>query len=308
MVSDFIRDTFARHILFECRTADGVHTSPETAKHRHVWSNRAVPDQTSDGRVIRGSEVMRHLMVPVSSTCWWCQERPATTGEHKFKRTDLTHLMGNEEMLLWGDGDGNSRPIRGKSGVNRDRYQVIKFPKSMCERCNNVRSKPLDGAYELFAQSVANKWFSFADRLDLYRVFGADWKEQNLRLARYYAKHFGCRMVSTGIPVPPSLRAFLDGATDMPDAHLGLVTTDEVRGRLRVALSISEDYVESDKHRKRLVKCVLAAYLGPIGMRYEWQADGIEDRSQFFHHPRPVINDFTDHIAVTEGRPRAPRR
>lgn len=70
-----------------------------------------------------------HLRLEASGLCWWCQARTATTGEHKFKRSDLARLMGDDH-LIWGDGEGNSKEIRGKSGITRDRHGVVKFPKS----------------------------------------------------------------------------------------------------------------------------------------------------------------------------------
>ena len=45
-------------------------------------------------------------------------------------------------------------------------------------------------------------------------------------MAQYYAKHFGCRMVEVGLPVPDSLREFLSAGAPMADSHLGLVYND----------------------------------------------------------------------------------
>lgn len=267
-----------------------------------------MPEQTSDGRDIQGRETVEHLLIPPPQDCWWCGVRPASTGEHKFKRTDLIHLMSSDDSLIWGDGEGNSRSIRGKSGTTRDRYKVVKFPKSLCERCNNARSKSFDGAYDVYARRLPRGWLNLEGGINLRRIFGREWEEPSLHLARYYGKHFGCRMVRAGVPVPSSLRTFLDGDPDMADAHMALVTTDEVRGRLRTGLSISADYVEANRQKTGLVRCVLAAYIGPIGVRYEWKAEGILDRSQFFHYPCPIINDFKDDMSVFEGRPRPQRR
>lgn len=50
----------------------------------------------------------------------------------------------------------------------------------------------------------------------------------------------------------------------------------------------------------------MAAYVGSIGVRYEWQEEGIPHRSQFFHFPHPVINCFEDEQAVIDGRARRP--
>ena len=268
--------------------------------------NRAVSDRTSDGRPILGPEALTHLRVEHGSNCWWCRERVATTGEHKFKRTDLTRLMADGRPLLWGDTVGNTRDIRGRSGVARDRYGVIKFPKSLCERCNTRRSKPFDEAYDVYSHYVDRAWLRIMPGVDFRQVFGAEWETPTLNVARYYGKHFGCRMVRTGLPVPDSLRDFLDGATDMPDAHMALVTANSVHKLYRGGLSISPDYVEADKSMSRFVRYVLVAYVGSIGVRYEWREQGLPDRSQFFHFPHPVINPFKDEIAVIEGNTRRP--
>jgi len=263
-----------------------------------------MPDQTSDGRPILGPEAMEHLRVPTTGTCWWCQERPATTGEHKFKRTDMTRLMADGGRLLWGNDVGDTREIRGRSGVTRDRYGVVKFPKSLCEVCNNQRSKPFDNAYDVFARYVDRTRLWISPGVNFQQVFGTGWEPVTLNLARYYGKHFGCRMVRAGLPVPDSLREFLDGETDMPDAHMVLITTDSIHKRYKSGLSISPDFVEADKSVSRFVRYVLVAYVGSIGVRYEWREEALPERSQFFQYPYPVINRFVDEVAVFDGNTR----
>jgi len=247
---------------------------------------------------------MEHLRVPTTGTCWWCQERPATTGEHKFKRTDMTRLMADGGRLLWGNDVGDTREIRGRSGVTRDRYGVVKFPKSLCEVCNNQRSKPFDNAYDVFARYVDRTRLWISPGVNFQQVFGAGWEPVTLNLARYYGKHFGCRMVRAGLPVPDSLREFLDGETDMPDAHMVLITTDSIHKRYKSGLSISPDFVEADKSVSRFVRYVLVAYVGSIGVRYEWREEALPERSQFFQYPYPVINRFVDEVAVFDGNTR----
>lgn len=268
-----------------------------------------MPDRTSDGRSILGPEAMAHLKVRPTGICWWCRERPATTGEHKFKRTDLIDLMNGGDTLLWGDDAGKTREIRGKSGVTRDRYGVVKFPKSMCEPCNNRKSKPFDTAYEVYSRAVRGQ-LSLRTGVDFQQIFGPYWEEPTLDVARFYCKHFGCRMVADGVPVPHSLREFLDGATNMPDAHMVLVATDAVISRHGAGDSFSPNVVAADKTLSRFVRYVFVKYVGALGVRYEWRAldDPNWQRSQFFHHPHPAINHFADELAVHEGRTRESRR
>lgn len=213
-------------------------------------------DQTSDGRVILGPDALAHLRVSQDGSCWWCEKRPAVTGEHEFKRTDLARLMGDGGTLLWGERGRNTREIRGASGMTRDRYGVIKFPKSLCETCNNKRSKPFDNAYDTYSSYVSQTWLRIMPVVDFAQIFGRDWEEPTLSLARYYGRHFGCRMVRAGLPVPTSLREFLDGSTDMPDAHMALITTDTVHKAYKSGLSISPDYVETDRAMTRITTWV----------------------------------------------------
>jgi hypothetical protein len=254
----------------------------------------------------RDLERISHLLVPPSPTCWWCQTRPTTTGEHKFKRSDLARMMDDGSSIIWSDRGTSRREIRGASNVKRDRYGVLKFPKSLCEACNNKHSQPFDNAYDHFARFAERPLARIQPSVNFRRLYGADWNEPTLNLARYYAKHFGCRLVRSGVPVPQSLRDFLNGATDMPDAHLGLITTDTIHRNYGKGLYVSPDYALTDSAETRFEYCVLAAYVGPIGVRYHWQLDGIDDRSQFFHFPNPVINRFKTETDVFEGSRRRP--
>ncbi|MFC0554917.1 hypothetical protein ACFFHJ_28865 [Planotetraspora thailandica] len=183
---------------------------------------------------------------------------------------------------------------------------MIKFPKSLCESCNTKRSKPFDNAYDVYSQHVSRTWLRIMPGVDFRQIFGTDWETPTINLARYYGKHFGCRMVRAGLPVPDTLREFLDGATDMSDAHMALITTDTVHKLYKGGLSISPDFVEADKNISRFVRYVLVAYIGSIGVRYEWLEEGFPEQSQFFEYPHPVINCFKDEIAVCEGRTRRP--
>jgi len=82
---------------------------------------------------------------PTSGLCWWCEGAPADSREHKLKRTDLVRQFGpgpyNE---LISARDGRSRNIQGPNSV------LAKFKATMCAKCNNQRSQPLDLAYDQF--------------------------------------------------------------------------------------------------------------------------------------------------------------
>jgi hypothetical protein len=216
-----------------------------------------------------------------------------------------------DSSLVWSDGT-DMREIRGKAGIKRDRYGVVKFPKSMCGECNNARSQPFDRAYEKFSTYLMNTRVRTSAGIDFEDVYGASWESETLALARYYAKHFGCRMVRSEFPVPSSLRGFLDGAADMPDAQMVLVSTDSVHRVAGKGLTLSPDGVLVDPAVTYFRGYVMAAYVGAVGVRYEWWAEGQGSQepdgeiSQFFHFPTPILNRFTDEEAVMHRVPRKP--
>ncbi|MDX2393782.1 hypothetical protein NJL88_27720 [Streptomyces sp. DK15] len=248
-----------------------------------------------------------HLLVKTDGLCWWCRSAKADTGEHKFKRASLARLMGDGPALIWGDGT-SVRELRGKAGITRDRYRVVKFPKSMCAACNNSRSQPFDIAYDTYEEFVSGHLLRLMPGIGLGPLYGPSWQADSLNLARYHAKHFGCRMVRAGLPVPQSLRDFLNGDSDMPDAHMAIVTTDEVNRVYGNGLYMGPDFVYVDVDSTRFTAFVMAAYIGSIGVRYEWREEGIpeEERSQFFHYAQPVINTFRTELDMAMGRPRKP--
>lgn len=271
---------------------------------------REAPDRWDNGQVTDESwmdqSAIDDLRQPFDGLCWWCRQRPADSGEHKFKMTDLTR-MWNDDGLVWvGDNGSASRHIKGKSALKRDRYGVLKFPKSLCKICNNSASQPFDDAYAKYSADAAAPYRSRRKKIDLQRLYGPSWQRPASDLGRYFVKHFGCRMVAGGIPVPTSMRAFLDGAPDMRDVHLGLLTTREVNSKPQaLGLSTSIGVAFADQDRTRLVGMVSASYVGKLGVRFEWREGGFDSSWQsFFHFNHAVINRFNTEFDVVYGRRR----
>lgn len=263
-------------------------------------------DEPGNFPEIRPRESIEHLLVAADGMCWWCRASPATTGEHKYKASDLGRMMDGD-TLVWFDDVGGMRHLNGRAAIQRDRHGVVKFAKSLCAPCNNARSQPFDLAYQKFSNYIdAHPEMHQQEGVDFTAVFGTPWRDQLLNLARYYVKHFGCQMVQQGIAIPDSLRAFLDGSEDMPDVHMGLVTTRlSQTPPITEGLHISAGIVWTDQDFTEVRGCVFAVYIGAIGVRFWWQDGGIPEdrRSQFFHYPCPILNRFTDDQAVAHGIP-----
>ena len=168
-------------------------------------------------------DALKPYQVPFDGNCWWCGA-PADSREHKFKRTDLAR-MWDPEGLVW----GNSGPRL--VSVPSPRSQVAKFPANLCQRCNNERSQALDTAYDKFAEYVWNNTDLLWRRryLDMKMIYDDDWPVGVLDLARYVAKHIGCRMSRDGYAIPASVVGFLDGSPLMPDVQMWLFKERERR-------------------------------------------------------------------------------
>jgi len=120
-------------------------------------------------------------------------------------------LAGSDSYpLLWVDDAGNSRTIRGPDS------DVVKFEKSLCQNCNNARSQKFDLAYDLWIGYLRANYHQIIESrvIDLHDVVDAAESNFRLNLARYFAKHIGCRVADKAGKVPASLIAFLNGDSD----------------------------------------------------------------------------------------------
>lgn len=240
-------------------------------------------------------------------TCWWCKERPADSKEHKFKASDLRRVMFKDDpaAIVWMDDNGTRRDVKGCNAINRDRHRVLKFEPSLCEKCNNEHSQVFDLSYDKFAEYIATTpeihdrgYVSFPD------IFGGEWRSEMLNVARYSIKHFGCRMVSNGVPVPESMVNFLNGGAEMNDVRLNVVCNEQIRrGILPYELWISPHIGIQDEHTKEVVASTCAYYILGVGVRFEWGGNPLANGKgwgQFFDFPRAHINYYLDDEAVTQ--------
>jgi hypothetical protein len=129
--------------------------------------------------------------VPFYGKCWWCGAQ-ADSREHKFKKTDLRRMWGDEHLI---HGGGDSERLAIVRGANSS---LVKFRANLCARCKNQRSQPFDLAYDQFAGYVwshpGSLWFR--RYVDMAKVYGDSWPSSVPNLARYIVKHVGCRMSS----------------------------------------------------------------------------------------------------------------
>lgn len=239
-------------------------------------------------------EDFESFLEPQDGICWWCRERPADSREHKFKASDLVELWSGHS-LRWVAEDGNmTHDLMGLGAIKRDRYGILRFQRSLCQRCNNTASQPYDLAYQAYSSYVATTYRPYMTSIPLFRVFPEDWETSSRNVARYFIKHFGCRLADNGVKIPDSMRDFLNGAPDMSDVRLNLVTVkDFTKGPQGSGLAESAGYVFMPPDKTRIAGIVEASFVRTIGVRFEWRSDGFSDAWQdFFKYPTAVVNRY----------------
>lgn len=150
-----------------------------------------------------------------SGACWWCGQ-PADSREHRHKRADLAREFGPGPYL------GKDAVVRGRESVLRDiqgpKSDLAKFHKTICSRCNNERSQPLDLAYDRLTSFLRERERRVlgSRSFDLRDIYGPAWADQRHNVLRYYAKHAACRLADNDLAVPVQVRAYLDDG-ERPD-------------------------------------------------------------------------------------------
>jgi hypothetical protein len=158
--------------------------------------------------------------------CWWCGA-PATTGEHKFKRSDLARAFGDG---TWRGPTAIAHVRDRMLSPQSSRAKALKFEKSLCHGCNTARSQAFDRAYDTFADHIRDSGDQVLGTgvLDWTDVYGGDWQDGVELLARYWVKHIGCRVAQVGAVVSPGLIEFLDGSADLKHVHMGFEIREDI--------------------------------------------------------------------------------
>ncbi|MEU0389998.1 hypothetical protein [Streptomyces chartreusis] len=232
--------------------------------------------------------------VPPSGLCWWCGA-VANTREHKFKLSDLKRLSGNSsEKLVWGDSE-TLADVRSPRKSN-----LVKFVANLCANCNNARSQKFDFAYAKFSDYVWEKkgglWRT--RYIDMRQIYGGDWENEVLHLARYIVKHAACRIADDGFAVPKEFADFLDGADFLRNFHVCAFKNPYVyRAQRRISGANGEPFglwigpMDGRVDRKNSLLTAFGSTLsiGYIGFVYRWYAD-IPDTDPFYRYRKARLH------------------
>ena len=157
--------------------------------------------------------------------CWICG-RPADSGEHKAKKSDLRAVqrhVSQARPLILNDANSKNRKV---SGLNAD---PLKWPKSLCQDCNTTLTQPYDRAWEAVSAALGG-WtppLRPGSVVRANRIFPMDTARSMLAVHLYFVKAFGCLVVeaakqgkATNINVPGLATAIKNGRA-YSDIYLG---------------------------------------------------------------------------------------
>lgn len=122
--------------------------------------------------------------------CWICNHNNANSEEHKIKASEIRRLMGNKNF----DGfykTNDNEPIT----INNSKHKSLKFPKIICDDCNNRKTAQADSSYKDFVVYIENHYDDLLSKknIDFKEIYGKEWHTQKINIYRYFAKHAGCK-------------------------------------------------------------------------------------------------------------------
>ncbi|WP_155760771.1 hypothetical protein [Corynebacterium pseudotuberculosis] len=149
--------------------------------------------------------------------CWLCQERPASTREHRVLKARLDLMHGAAGIAV-------THPRHRPTLVKGTKSAAVKFGKTMCGTCNGHVSQPWDKAYLQFVKAGLSDPNLYRNKRQITWDNIIPLASESLAdLSRYYAKNIGCQLVERGLIVPTELRSYLNSQTQKPPFSLFLV-------------------------------------------------------------------------------------
>lgn len=168
------------------------------------------------------------------NNCWICGDI-ANSKEHKFKASDLKRLYGKKFDCYY------IQESAVQIGSYKDR--ILKFPEIICSECNIKRTRKHDDAYDVFIDYCHNSYDLLlkTNELNFENIYGEDWIEQKRNLYRYFAKHAGCKIVTSNYP---------QDLTDLSEFILGKDRIDNLALRFELKIIIMILHLYLNKNRK----------------------------------------------------------
>lgn len=183
--------------------------------------------------------------------CWICGS-VADTREHMSKASDIKNNFGHvteAAPIYLNSLSGKNRLIKSLKSDN------LKYPKSLCEKCNTARSGPYDRAWERFIgwASTHKPPLEIEDIVWTRRIFPNDPATSMLHVYLYLLKAFGCMAhvafdgAEWGLDLRDIGKSFLDG-TSHPRIFVRFGVCPSTKG----AICATDPWVFPNRIYKRL--------------------------------------------------------
>lgn len=143
--------------------------------------------------------------------CWICGN-VADSEEHKFKASDIKKFLGKKIEAYYISKDAIE--------LNSYKDKLLKFPKVICTICNTTLTRPHDDAYDKFIDYCLKNNCEILEFpiINFEAIYGYNWVNEKANLYRYYAKHAGCKIVTSNVKADVSnLAEFIKGNLEVED-------------------------------------------------------------------------------------------
>ena len=137
----------------------------------------------------------------IPSLCWICRTRPADSGEHRFKASDVRAVAPEVAQASPVFLQRNSQATNDRIGsAKSDR---LKFAKSICTECNNTLTQPYDLAWERLSAHLLANWMTIVKRgrFDLSKPFPGGTRAAALNVHLFFVKLLGCKLHADAVPI-----------------------------------------------------------------------------------------------------------
>ena len=136
----------------------------------------------------------------VEMICWICNERQATTREHKIKHSDLKSMGIHHRFHV-------HSAQRVNQIVQSSNSKAIKFPPSLCASCNGSTTQPYDIAWSSLSNVLRRKKSMLIPGrfVRFNEIFPFNTKDGMRDVHLYFVKMLGCEIVEAKIQTSPGI-------------------------------------------------------------------------------------------------------
>lgn len=123
--------------------------------------------------------------------CWICEMNEANSKEHNIKKSDLSTQFQNVSQKTPVYKERNGKKTRPIGSIKSDSF---KYPKLICEDCNNSKTQPFDLSWETLSKYLSNNWgdISSKNSFNLNLVFQTNPQNEMINVQLFFIKLLGC--------------------------------------------------------------------------------------------------------------------